>query len=392
LNGLGTCAAVGAGTTDPHGRCPNTGACGNTGACDGAGSCQQQSSSLSCGAPVACVGGSYQPQSFCSGTGTCNQMSPVGCGAYVCNAGGTACLATCANTDAQCASGYYCTGSNGSCIAKKAPGVACSAAHECTSDNCVDGVCCTSPSCSTCQACDVNGQGTCAAVGASQPESEPHGRCGPNGACGNTGFCVNGACAQVAQGTMCTAFSCTTATTFQPAGSCTGTGSCSVPNAQDCSPYTCATGACRGSCTDDTQCAGGYYCNNSGACALKLGLGQTCGRDGECGSTHCTEGVCCGSSNCGTCYSCRVQSSEGTCTAVPNGTADAACPAQDPTTCGTTGLCESGVCQLHGLGTQCSSACLISIYSRTYCDGMGACNQPMLETCGSLLCDANGCL
>jgi hypothetical protein len=397
LNGLGTCSVVGLGTTDPHGRCGNTGPCGNTGACDGNGSCQQQPNTLQCGAAVSCSAGSYQPASFCSGSGTCNQMSPVACAPYVCNAGGTACLGTCAD-DTQCVSGTYCTGPNGSCAAKKAPGATCNAAHECATSNCVDGVCCTTSGCGVCQACNVNGQGTCAPVGTVQPESEPHGRCGPNGTCGNTGFCVNGACAQVAAGTVCATSSCPTATTFQPASTCNGSGICSPETARDCSPYLCGTGSCQTTCADDSQCVGGTYCDGTGHCASKLTLGTPCGRDGECGSTHCTEGVCCGDASCGTCHSCRVANNEGTCTAVPNNTADARCPSDAPSTCGTTGLCESGICQLHGLSTLCSTSCNPDpvngdTFTRTYCDGMRGCTQAQVETCvSSGACDVNGCV
>ena len=65
-------------------------------------------------------------------------MSPISCGAYVCNGPGTACLTSCnynANGDAECASGYYCNGGpNGACQPKKAPGSGntCSLGHECT--------------------------------------------------------------------------------------------------------------------------------------------------------------------------------------------------------------------------------------------------------------------
>jgi len=162
----------------------------------------------------------------------------------------------------------------------------------------------------------------------------------------------------------------------------------------DCSPYTCGLGGCRTTCNDDTECVGGTYCNASNKCVSKLTLGTACGRDGECGSTHCTEGVCCGDASCSACHSCRVLNNEGTCTALANGTADGRCATQDPTTCGTTGLCESGVCQMFGMSTLCSTSCQVTQYVRTYCDGMGACNQTQTEVCGLplLVCDANGCL
>jgi len=125
LNGAGTCSSVGVSTptVDPYGRCSNSGPCGNTGFCVN-GSCQQQPTTTPCGPAVACMSGMYQPQSFCSGGGTCNTMSPSPCGAYVCNGAGNACLGSCnvANNDAECASGYFCNGGTNTCQPKKAPG------------------------------------------------------------------------------------------------------------------------------------------------------------------------------------------------------------------------------------------------------------------------------
>src|SRR5262249_21872911 len=64
-------------------------------------------------------------------------------------------------TDADCASGFYCAA--GSCTAKKANGVACTGANQCTSGNCVDGVCCNSACGGACDACNLAGSvGTCA--------------------------------------------------------------------------------------------------------------------------------------------------------------------------------------------------------------------------------------
>jgi len=163
----------------------------------------------------------------------------------------------------------------------------------------------------------------------------------------------------------------------------------------DCSPYLCGLGGCRNTCSDDTECiGGGTYCNASNACVAKKSRGDACGRNGECATGACTDGFCCGDLSCLPCYSCGVSGSQGTCTALANGTADTRCTAQAPATCGTTGVCESGACQLYGMATLCSTSCQVTQYVRTYCDGMGTCNQTQTEVCGLplLLCDANGCL
>jgi hypothetical protein len=395
LNGQGTCSDVPINAPEPHLRCQSTGPCGNTGACSGNGACQQQPATLSCGTTVSCVGSTYQPQSFCSGGGSCNQMSPISCSPFVCNSAGSACLQSCNNNDADCVSGTYCTGGNGSCLSKKAPGVACSSNHECTTGNCVDGVCCNASVCGTCETCNGSSPGTCTTVPNNPPQAEPHGLCPANPPCGNTGFCKDGACAQGAQGTMCTGFFCPTASSFQPGGTCTGTGSCSVPSAVDCSPYTCTTGTCRATCSGDGDCVSGFYCNGV-SCVAKKSLGDACGRNEECGSTHCTsEGVCCNVAGCPSCQSCKVPGLEGTCNNVPTGGGDPVgqCPTQDPSTCGTNGKCNGGGnCQLYEIGRVCTTSCVSPLFTTFTCDGLGSCILPQVETCPSLVCDANGCI
>src|SRR5204863_388857 len=161
---------------------------------------------------------------------------------------------------------------NGSCTAKLSDGAGCGGNNYCVNAHCVNSVCCGTASCGTCQSCNGTMPGTCTplAAGTSAPSGQcaasppcgntgtcnGAGRCPVNPPCGNNGLCASGACQQVAGGTMCSGFFCATGTTFQPGGMCTGTGSCTMPSVQDCSPYVCATGGCRGSCTDDSMCVG----------------------------------------------------------------------------------------------------------------------------------------
>ena len=86
-------------------------------------------------------------------------MGTTSCGSFLCNAAGSACLTSCDN-DPECVSGNYCTGTNGSCLAKKTPGNGCGTGHECTTGNCVDGVCCNSGPCGTCHTCAGSNPGT----------------------------------------------------------------------------------------------------------------------------------------------------------------------------------------------------------------------------------------
>ena len=96
-------------------------------------------SSTPCGPAVSCTGTTYQPASTCTGSGACNQQPTQSCGNYVCS--GTMCLTSC-TADTQCSSTtLYCTGNTttpGSCTAKKTNGATCTAAHECTSANCIE--------------------------------------------------------------------------------------------------------------------------------------------------------------------------------------------------------------------------------------------------------------
>jgi len=402
LNGAGTCSAFALGTpaVDPYGRCSNSGPCGNTGFCLN-GSCMQQATTTPCGPAVMCMSGMYQPQSFCSGAGLCNTMSPTGCGAYVCNGAGTACLGSCntANGDADCASGYYCSGGTNTCLPKKAPGGGntCSAGHECTTGFCVDGFCCGMSACGTCQTC---ASGTCGNSTDGQPE--PHGGCTANLPCGNTGTCTGGACTQGAAGTQCVAPFCADAATFQPEAKCNGLGTCSVPATQGCAPYTCGGGTgCRGGCADDTQCVGNTYCD-AGVCRTKKSAGDGCGRDGECGGAynHCTEGVCCNSAQCDSCQTCTASgSAAGSCHNVPGGLGDprGMCANQGAASCGTNGLCNgAGNCARYDTSTECMTACnhdlLNTIVTHTFCDGAGMCaGLTIPELCLSLMCTDTAC-
>ena len=361
LNGVGTCSNVGAGMSDP-GSCAPNGECGNTGVCNGGGGCTQQPDTVTCGTAVSCSGTMYQPPSFCSGAGVCNQTSTTTCNGYVC--GTNMCQTTC-DDDGGCAGTHYCTGPGGMCLPKKTPGQLCGSGHECGTNNCVDGVCCNSGSCSACNSCNNAGNpGSCSAD--------------PNGG-------------------VCSGFSCPTSSTFQPSGTCMS-GSCMAPAVEMCSPFICVSGGCRDTCVNDGHCLPGNFCNtNNGQCEAKRGGGDSCSGDSWCTSTHCTEGVCCGVAACDVCESCAA-SGNGTCAAVGAGQPpieQAQCPIQAASTCGRNGLCDGNrMCQLYGTSTECSTSCdfLSGDFTRTYCDGAGMCGPGSVTDDCLLLCDVNGCL
>ncbi len=391
LNGLGSCAFITANAPAPAGQCPITSTCGNTGTCNGAGACTQASNTVACGT-ASCTGTTYTPAPTCTGTGSCGTVASSTCGRYVCGTG--ACKTTC-NADADCAAGNYCSGTGGSCLALKANGASCGDRHECGSGNCVDGACCSTASCGTCQACNVNGLGSCANVAAGG--TDPHTRCAPNGTCGNTGTCDgSGACTQTAASVTCVPASCADGVAMG-AAFCTGTGSCATPAVTACTPFVCGTAACKTSCGADTDCVAGDYCTGpGGACLAKKALGLACGAGHECGSGNCVDGVCCSTASCGTCQACSLDGL-GTCANVPAGQAAPAgqCAAAG-TSCGYDGTCDgSGGCALPASGTSCGSA--ICATSSTFytpaptCDGSGTCGSPSATNCSPYYCKPTGC-
>jgi hypothetical protein len=360
LNGLGTCSNVANGLSEPHARCAANGTCGNTGTCNGAGACTQAAATVTCGSPT-CTGSTYTPAPTCTGSGTCGTATATTCGQYVC-ATSTTCKTSC-SADTDCASGNYCTGPGGSCVSLKGNGAVCAAAHECGSNNCVDGVCCMTASCGTCQACSLNGLGTCSNVGSGL--TEPHARCAANGTCGNTGTCNGaGACTQATTSVMCIAPSCTGGIATGVAY-CTGAGGCGTPTTTYCLAFACGATTCNTSCNADTDCATGNYCTGpGGSCKALKALGATCSTGHECNMGSCVDGVCCSTTSCATCQACNL-----------NG---------------------AGTCSNLAAGTTCGGAAICAANSTLYtpaatCDGAGTCGTPSATDCTPYLCSATGC-
>jgi hypothetical protein len=150
----GTCTPVASGA-DPHAVCSaKTGAdavC-SPGGCNGAGSCKVAPTTTQCRAP-SCASGTQNDPEFCQSDGTCAAAHTSPCTPYTC--GATLCNTSC-TTSAQCIAGDFCN-VIGKCQPKVANGGLCTAAADCTSGNCVDHVCCSTASCSTCQMCSTGG-------------------------------------------------------------------------------------------------------------------------------------------------------------------------------------------------------------------------------------------
>jgi len=127
-------------------------------------------------------------------------------------------------------------------------------------------------------------------------------------------------------------------------------------------------------------------------------VGAACSISDDCALGNCIDGVCC-EGDCTGCKACAAKltgKSDGTCAPVVGG--------QDPhnqcddltatNQCGTDGACDgSGECRKVSSSHVCAAAsCTGSTFKPVAtCDGAGACNTPMTESCGTYPCATTGC-
>jgi len=129
--------------------------------------------------------------------------------------------------------------------------------------------------------------------------------------------------------------------------------------------------------------------------------GASCETDFDCGSAHCTDGVCCDSACNSPCFSCRAKDKDsgddGECGPVSNDVepADGDCATEDAKSCGKTGRCDGhGECALYAKNTVCAEArCTSSstLEPAQSCDGAGACVARDSVQCAPLSCRAASC-
>ena len=447
----GTCAPIAAGQ-DPIDECAGAMVC------DGAGACEK-------GIGQTCASSGECALGNCVDGVCCNSACNAACQA--CSAAGS-CTNIPAGQDpaSECPGSISCNG-NGACSSLLPNGTACTINGECQSGACTDGVCCNSACNGTCQACNLAGSvGACTSIASGQ---DPANECA-NGACSGAGSCkldngqpcgagsaclsnacADGVCCNTACGALCQACNvagsvgtCSNVANGQdPASECAGSTTCNgagacttLPNGSacgangECSSGLCVDGVCcntacsglcqacnnagsLGACTNvangqdpANECSGTAVCNGSGSCVKPLG--STCAANNECSSGFCADGVCCNTGCSGTCQSCNLAGTVGTCSNVPNG--------QDPSNecTGATNCNGAGACVLLPQGSACTTAaecgtgfCVDGVCCNTSCvglcrrcdefsiQGVGTCGfiecaDPDSECVGSQLCQLNG--
>lgn len=346
-------------------------------------------SSTQCRA-ASCSNGTATQSANCTGSSpNCPGVTTSQCSPYLCS--GTACGSDC-SSDSNCITGYFCNGSN-TCESKRSNGASCSAANQCTSGHCVDGVCCNSACTGQCQACDSPNAGTCSPV-----TGAPH---GTRPACASDGTLCGGscngtlttACAYPGGSTECRGWDCNSnEATLQ--AFCNGAGACPAEQKQQCDPFVCGPTGCFGPCTSDIECLDGKYCS-AGMCIDKLSNGTTCAAGNQCSSGHCIDGVCCDGTCNGQCEACDVAGKEGTCSAV-SGDPHGARPAcnTDGSQCG--GTCNGATrftCEYPGAGVRCRDAsCTEDVATvPAFCTGAGTCPPEVRQDCAPFQCGSTQC-
>jgi hypothetical protein len=275
----------------------------------------------------------------------------------------------------------------------KSEGSPCASGPECASTFCFDAVCCRKDCSASCWSCASQGSvGICipADVG-----TDPRDDCPDDGiaSCGRDGTCDgSGSCRRYPTGTVCKDQSCVGAT--KTLASRCDTGVCKPKSGLTCDPYACnADGTdCLVVCTTNNDCDVGNVCVN-GSCGKKP-LGAPCGGPDDCNSTICQQGICCSQLCTGTCMSCAVPQSEGSCSPIPAGSDPLGqCADNGAPSCGTDGTCDgSGGCRKYVSGTSCTSPiCTGSTGTLAgRCDGVGTCAPGGALSCGLYACGAAG--
>ncbi len=301
--------------------------------CDDTGKCEYPDTSTSCGQTCASA---IETDKFCDGAGGCSNPKTKMCDPFGCGLTSNMCNTSCTEDGGGCDITHFCN--NGTCTPKVSPGLPCNGdSAECSSGQCApNNVCC----------------------GHMCPSDPKNPECGVMACTGDAG----GSCIYAPATTVCDKADATCVGTTLNAGLCDGTGNCAPASSQCPGNLTCnqlGSGCIAvGSCSNDPNCANGYYCiqngSNKGSCAAQ-------GGDGGCtANDQCLSGIC-------------GLSGTGNCCATACVTGDAMCQA---TKCdGTTSLCD-----YPKEGSACGGtleSCTADVQTNpTTCDGVGTCQNP----------------
>jgi hypothetical protein len=332
---------------------------------------------------TACGGGSYK----CNTTGECVQCLSVAdcslsagkCNKTVCASGsceleplplGTVCGAN----------GEQCGASGSCCESCVSMGMSCGS----SSNSCGESLDCGS--CATGQICHSN---SCCA-----PKQCVANACGSQSdGCGGTITCPSCPGGQICYSDQCcTPKSCGAGSCGSQSDGCGGTISCG-----SCAPGdSCSSGTC--GCANGSKNTSETDVDCGGVCATKCAQGLKCLAGSDCTTGYCVDGVCCNSDCTGVCKACTsalTGQTTGLCANVTDGTDPGSeCAATPAASCGTTGVCKAGACELHGTSAQCGAAsCSGNVQSfADHCDGLGSCIDGGQVTCASpYVCAATTC-
>ncbi len=229
-------------------------------ACDATGACVYPRGST-CGTS-SCTGSTLSAGT-CDATGVCNPGT-AGCPKnLICNSAGTACLTQCAS-GADCVTGFVCDAATNLCKAPRMNGA-------CTSNAaCISGI------------CGARGSGNCCTAACSTTDLT----CGASDCDATSGTCVYPSAA-----TSCGAGASCAGTIATGPTDCDGAGACSPPTVVSCTPYLCGLSACLTSCSDNSSCVIGAFCETAHSDCCVLQAGSTLAVDAAIGNDNTG---CCG--------------------------------------------------------------------------------------------------
>jgi hypothetical protein len=241
----------------------------------------------------------------------------------------------------------------GSCSTKCADGGGCSVAGDCVSAVCTAGRCAV-PSCTdkvkNAKETDVDcGGGTCMACADAKT-------CSINGDC-MSGFCGGGVCRQPASACFDLTKNGSETDVDCGGGACV---TCVIGKAclinGDCASGFCSGGYCRApGCANDSECATGSYCDNSGTCKPKGANEVACFADNQCLSAICQWGKCSSQRvNCEL-LTCQMTGSSG-CVPVPAGKPGGNCGSQG-WICNGSGTCVKTKGEVCSADIECLNGC-----------------------------------